>query len=443
MRSFAAISLHNFRLESSCASSRASSNRLLPFRRVLATLSAVLLPCLAASAAITPNDFQGSDVERINQAIAAGAALGEPVVVPRVNDAADGKRTIWILDSAILVQSNTYLELQNCHIKLSDRSRDNMIRSANCGMGITDIQPMTNISIVGKGRVTLEGADNPRSTGDSAKVLGERSYGTDAGVEGESQTGDWRNIGILMAYVEQFQIENLFLKDAHSWTISLERCAYGVIRDIEFSAEEGKVVNGKREVFLNQDGLDLRQGCHDIDISNISGHTGDDLIALTNIVNEKYGAGSPDYIMVSAPNNRGDGLDDIRNITIRNVRGYTAGGHHIVRLLNASGLKIHDVILDGLIDTSTGRPAKAAVKIGDANPVWGGVTPLGDTYHIFISNVVSRAQHTILIGGSLAESSITNIVKYDATGDPITYQSGTAYARNLMVANVKTMTTAP
>ncbi len=403
-------------------------------------VAAFVLPGLSAMAAISPNDFEGSDVERINQAIEAAAKTGERVVVPRINQSAEGDRPLWLLDSAILVQSNTYLELENCHIKLSDQSRDNIIRSANCGMGITDIQPMTNVSIVGIGRVLLEGADNPRSTGDSAKTLGKRTYGTDAGVEGKSQTGDWRNIGILMAYVEHFRIENLFMKDAHSWTISLERCAYGVIRDIEFSAREGKEVNGKFETFLNQDGLDLRQGCHDIDISNISGHTGDDLIALTNIINENYGAGSPDYIMVSTPNNRGDGKDDIRNIVIRNVRGYTAGGHHIIRLLNASGLKIHDVIIDGLIDTSTGRNAKAAVKIGDSNPVWGGVTPLGDTYHIFITNIVSRAKHTVLIGGSLSESSISNVIKYGAAGEPITYQSGEQYVRNVMITDVQLMT---
>ncbi|TWU25162.1 hypothetical protein Pla52o_14600 [Novipirellula galeiformis] len=405
-------------------------------RHVSAILVSFSLIPGAAAFAVSPNDFQGSDVERINQAIEAAAATGEPVVVPRINRAADGDRDIWLLDSAILVQDGTYLELENCHLKLSDQSRDNIIRSANCGMGITDIQPIRNVTIVGKGRVTLEGADNPRSTGDSAKTLGVRSYGTDAGVEGESQTGDWRNISILMAYVDHFRIENLFLKDAHAWTISLERCAYGVIRDLEFSATESKVVNGKREVFLNQDGLDLRQGCHDIDIANISGHTGDDLIALTNIVNDAMAAGSPDYIMVSTPNNRGDGQDDIYNITIRNVRGHTAGGHHIVRFLNAGGLRIHDVILDGLIDTSTGRRAKAAVKIGDANPAWGGVAPLGDTYRIFISNVMSRAQHTILIAGSLSESSISNVIKYNAAGRPITYKSGSDNVRNVMVHNV-------
>lgn len=255
-------------------------------------------------------------------------------------------------------------------------------------------------------------------------------------MEGRSQTGDWRNIGILLAHVENFRIENLFLKDAHAWTISLERCSSGIVRDIEFSADGGKKIGDTWQTFLNQDGLDLRQGCHDILIENITGHTGDDLIALTNIVNETQEPGSPDSIMVTQANNRGDGVDDIRDIIIRNVRG-SAGGHHIVRLLNASGLRIHDVILDGLIDTSTGKPNKAAVKIGDANPVWGGVTPLGDTYRIVISNVISRARHTVLIGGSLAESSLSDIFKYESPGDPVTYESGEEFVRNVSIHNAR------
>ena len=119
---------------------------------------------------ITPNAFQGSDIERINQAIAAAAASGRRVVIPRTNHAADGSRAVWLLDSAILVQSGTTLELENCHIKLSDRCRDNFIRSANCGLGIAEIAPLYDIHIRGIGNALLEGADRPRATGDSASV---------------------------------------------------------------------------------------------------------------------------------------------------------------------------------------------------------------------------------------------------------------------------------
>lgn len=394
---------------------------------------------------VTPNAFQGSDTERINQAIRAAATAKTRVVVPRRNQSADGERDIWLLDSAILLQSNTTLELDNCHIKLSDRCRDNMIRSANCGLGITKIQPMQHIQVYGVGHVVLEGADRPRATGDSAKTLGQRTYGTDAGVEGESQTGDWRNIGILLASVEHFRIENLHIKDSHCWAISLERCAFGRVRDIDFASSGRKTIDGVRQTTLNQDGLDLRQGCHDITIDGITGYTGDDLVALTNINHAAAVAGSETSTMVSAANCREGGLDDIRNIALRNIRGHSVGRHHVVRFLNAGGLRLYNVVLDGLIDTSPpNRPCKATLKIGDSNPKWGGVTPLGDTSRLLLSNISSASQFTILIAGSLVDSCISNVIRHAADGEPITYESGREFVRNVQCSNLlTTLPTAP
>ncbi|MEA1952085.1 MAG: hypothetical protein U9N87_11915, partial [Planctomycetota bacterium] len=265
------------------------------------TLAMLLVSFLAATAAlpnatswaeeavaekqlfVSPNSFQGSDIERINQAIQVAASRGLRVVIPRRNKTKGSESNTWLLDAAILVRDNTVLELNNCHIKLSDRCRDNMIRSANCGLGIKDIRPMRHVRIYGVGNVLLEGADHPRATGDNGKTLGKHTYGTDAGVEGQSQSGDWRNIGILLAFVEHFSIENIRIQDAHCWAISLERCAFGRVRDIHFTSNEFKMIDGVRKTILNQDGLDLRQGCHDIRIESISGHTGDDMVALTNI----------------------------------------------------------------------------------------------------------------------------------------------------------------
>lgn len=384
---------------------------------------------------ITPNEFSGSDSERINQAVAEGATCGLRVVVPRMNQSPQGTKPLWILDSAILLPGNTTLELQDCHIKLSDQCRDNFIRSANCGKGITEVTPLRNIHILGSGSVLLEGADHPRATGDSAKSLGKRSYGTDAGVEGENQFGDWRNIGILMAYVENFSLVGITIKDSHCWAVSLERCAHGRICDLEFASNEHYTIDGEAVKFLNQDGLDLRQGCHDITIDGISGYAGDDLVAFTAISWNGTPAEGLSSSMVTPANNRGDGLDDIHHITLRNVRGHSRGGHHIVRLLNAGGLCIHNILIDGIQDTSTGdRHDRAALKIGDGNPAWGGVAPLGDTRHIAINNIISRAENAILIGGSLSESVINNIVCTE--GALITYQSGAEHVRDVLCSNV-------
>ncbi len=103
------------------------------------------------------------------------------------------KTAIWLIDKAILLPGNAVLELDNCTIKLSDHCRDNFIRSANAGLGISDVKPLGNIRIIGKGNVLLEGAANPRATGDHNKTLSKdpegfnQSYGSDAGKPGENQ----------------------------------------------------------------------------------------------------------------------------------------------------------------------------------------------------------------------------------------------------------------
>jgi hypothetical protein len=386
------------------------------------------------SSCLTPNAFSGSDVERINQALAAAAGTGRRVVIPRRNHSARGERDLWLLDSAILVPGDTVLELDNCHLKLADRCRDNLIRSANCGLGVADIQPLRGIHLYGVGNVLLEGADRPRATGDAGKTLGQQTFGTDAGVAGQSQTGDWRNIGLLFAFVEDFTLQGLRFHDSHCWAVSLERCAHGTVRDLDFASSGTKTIDGVAQTVLNQDGLDLRLGCHDILIENITGYSGDDVVALTAIPRDSA-AGELRSTMVSSPRDRGAGLDDIRHVTIRNVRGYCRGGHHIVRLLNTSGVCMHDIVLDGLLDTSPPElRCKAAVKIGDHN-YGDGVAPLGDTCRIMVNNVISRSEHTILIGGSLCDSILSNLLRHDVPGSPITVVSGPQFLRNVTITN--------
>ena len=298
---------------------------------------------------ITPNEFEGSDVERINRAIEAAATAGGRVVIPRKNIRGAARSEIWLLDSAILLRSNTTLELDNCRIKLSDRCRDNLMRNVKRD-GITQ-----NIHIRGIGNVVLEGADHPRATGDGGKILGKQTYGTDAGVAGESQKGDGRNFGIFLTAVEDFSLGNFTIKDSHCWAINLERCAKGTLRNLDFASSQFKVIDGVRRTILNQDGIDLRMGCHDILIENITGYTGDDLIALTGLSRAGRYAGAG---------------DDIHHVTIKNIKGYCRGGNHIMRLLNNGGVRIHDILIDGLTDT-------APVDARKADFAWGN-SPGGD-----------------------------------------------------------------
>jgi len=391
----------------------------------------------AVAQAVSPNNFSGSDGERINQAVVVASQKGGRVVIPRSNRFGAETRDVWLLDAAILLPSNVTLELDGCRIKLSDRCRDNFIRSANCGLGIADIAPLDNISIVGRNGAALEGADQPRATGDSAKTIGVRSFGTDAGVAGESQTGDWRNIGILMARVEHFSIENIKVVDSHCWGISLEHCARGRIAHVDFAASGRKLVHGKEETILNQDGVDLRVGCRDIEIENITGYSGDDLVALTAIPHYAATAGSVGSTHVTGANAWPGRSDDIANVTIRDIRGYCRGGHHVVRFLNTSGIRMHDIVLDGVEDMSPPDcPSFATIKIGDNCPAWGGITPLGDTCRFRIENIVSRSRTAILIGGSLADSTIRRVTWHGGTGDVVRFQSGPEHIDNVTMTDL-------
>ncbi|MBQ8755811.1 MAG: hypothetical protein IJZ19_12335 [Lentisphaeria bacterium] len=391
---------------------------------------------------INPNHFSGNDSEKINQAVQVAAACGKIVRVPaREPDAAE-ERTYWLLDSAILLPANTTLLLENCKLKLSNQCRDNFIRSANAGYGISDIRELENIHVKGIGTVLLEGADDPRSTGDRSKVLGERAYGTDAGKSGELQHGDWRNVGVLFASVKNFSISGLTIKDSHCWGISMEYCSDGVIRDIVFDSKGVMNINGTEEQTPNQDGLDIRRGCRNLLVENISGKTGDDLVAVTAILSHREMTKTFEATEISQiPDDPRE--NDVYNIIIRNVRGYSAGNHQIVRLLNASGVRLRNILIDGVVDCSPvdGLKNIATIRIGDNVAAWGGIAPVGDAAHIQICNVFSRSKRSILIAGSIADSIISNVINANSETPTVQCDSGWEYVLNLHLSNLMPDTT--
>lgn len=369
----------------------------------------------------------GDDNETIKRAIENREPDGIVVIQPRRSEV-EPERDYWLLDQAILLPENTTVILQNCTIKLSDKCRDNFFRSANCGIGIPYPERIRNIHIRGEGMCTLLGADHPRAVGDGGKILAnpcpyrpediralgkwepaqwhDYSYGTDAGKEGESQFGDWRGIGVLLANVEHFSIENLRIVDSHGWGISLEACAHGRVSRIEFSAYMYKMIDGMLSNMENQDGIDIRNGCHDIVISDISGCTGDDLIALTAVANHNFLPGGSMRTTHVMHNDWSKRERDIYNIVIRNVVGYS-NLCWTVRLLAAYSV-IHDVVIDGVINTGPDY-CGAGILIGEPDGAYGKNLP-DSIRNITISNVISGGVKVIQLDGYLTDSVITNVI---------------------------------
>ena len=414
------------------------------------------------------NKFTGrNDSEILNNAIQNRDADGIVVISPRQ---IDGTRDYWLLDSAVLLPENTMIVLQNVKIKLSDRCRDNFFRTANCGLGIEEIAPIRNVHIRGEGVCLLEGADHPRATGDSGKLLHapcphfpedickvvdwipeerrtpealgfwdihDHSYGTDAGKEGESQYGDWRGIGILFANVDDFSISGVRIKESHGWAISVEACTNGRIEKIDFDARMYKMIDGTYMNMENQDGIDIRNGCHHIVISDITGCTGDDVIALTAIADgEEYrpcGALRSTHVMHNDWSRR---ERDIHDIIIRNVIAHSYLCY-VIRLLPA-GTRIYNVVIDGVVDTQPSREWKygGTLLLGDGDGY-------GENYpdsmqNISISNVICNSRRALDVKGYLSDSVISNVTNRNPAYEAI-YVPRENGLKNVAITNVITM----
>lgn len=412
---------------------------------------------------VNVNDFKGkNDSETIENAIIGRGKDGIVIIPPRISDI-EPERDWWLLDRAILLPENTLVIMQNCKIKLSDKCRDNFFRTANCGIGISYPKEIKNVHIKGEGLCVLEGADRPRATGDNEKILacpcpyeiddlcrfadwiseedkktGEikfadrhnHSFGTDAGKEDESQYGDWRGIGILFANITEFSIENVKIVNSHGWGISMEACSYGRIEKIEFDACMSKEIDGMRQNMENQDGIDIRNGCHDILINDITGRTGDDVIALTAIDDGEVCPGGElkrTRVMHSDWTKRDK---NIHNIIIRNV---AAQSHLccIVRLLPVN-TKIWNVTIDGVIDTALESVGHfGCILLGSSDMIYG--TNLRESIkNITISNVISNARDAIIVDGYICDSVITNVVNRNENSPAISVK------RKDGMTNVKT-----
>jgi hypothetical protein len=349
---------------------------------------------------ISPNQFaEGSDSDRIEAAIAEALKTKvNSVCIPRINRQT-GKR-MWLIDRAILLPSDFTLLLDDCFLRLAPGVQDNLI--SNAGSRQTPIAGNANIRIVGSGSPVLSG-------------------GVSAHYERPGDKNGWPTIGILLYGVDHFTIEKLQMEETHAWAISMEQSAHGRLSNIDFQ---------NTNKYPNQDGIDLRKGCHDIIIENITGVTGDDTIALTGLRSDKPIQGRESMqIGGRAPTEH----DDIHNVIIRNVKTRVAGGHHIIRLLNQDGVKIYNIFITNVMDTSTSDQvrAKAAVKIGDRNYSSIRLNQLGETYNVFVDNVVSRAQNVVLIQGTLKNATFRNIIGFD--GNSHLVQKGDMPTENVIV----------
>lgn len=363
-------------------------------RRIVWCAAAVCAALFSASASVNPVTFAGNDSERIERAISAACDGRERMVT--IPAKADGRA--WSLDRAILLPDDFTLVLDNCTLTLAPGVQDNLIR--NIGAVPNAFVTNRNIRVIGKGRAVLYGGDEPHFDPPGDKC-------------------GWRTIGVLLCAVEGFELRGFTVRESHAWGISLEHgTCYGRVSDITFE-------NTNR--YPNQDGVDVRKGCHDIVIENISGVVGDDAVALTGI--RRASRRPPETPIPQTAEEKarvfadkrklsmqigGDGVregDDIHDITIRHVHAKCVGGHGIVRLLCQDGIKLYRVTVTDVVDTAGPADARvqAAVRIGDTGFASARRATSGDMYAVRVDGVTTPGKVGVWVKGPLENSTIVNV----------------------------------
>ena len=310
---------------------------------------------------------------------------------------ADQTRTVtisgdWNIDEAIRLPSNFTLILDNCHLRMADGCYCNMLVNANhdTDLGRTVAGTDRNITILGRGRAILDG-------------------GTYNGLSEKTQRQNglppiWKNNLLLFTNVDGFKVSGLSCRNQRWWALNFVYCANGYVGNIDFCANDtaidpdGNVYHGLRRdnyadvLVKNADGVDLRQGCHDIVIENLTGFTEDDSVALTAL----NGRLERHFAVEGLPS-------DICRVSIRNIR--TAAFCTNVRLLNQGDIKLHDIEIDGVYDMSRESPYMDrgifAVRVGDTRLYGTRHSTKDETYNIQIKNVVGGGWYVVSLAGEI------------------------------------------
>ena len=338
---------------------------------------------------ITPNDTQRDcDSHSIQSAVDLAREQGiNKVVIPRMN-ARTGEPK-WVITETVRLPSDMCVILDNCFMQMADGvtagffSSDNLFTERASKLS----ERMYNITIKGEGSATLDGG-NPTGLGENTQ----KEWGIPVRI----------NTPIFFINVEGFRVENISITNQRYWGMRFQYCSKGVIRDIFFSVNQDR---------RNQDGINLRNGCHDIIIENIHGQTGDDMIALSAIDTNKKIGFNIDY-----PTDVEGHSWDIHDVIIRNVSG-AAVRHPLVALRNHNGAKMYNVTIENLHDTDLIRPAMndgferyALIAIG--NNSYAGIRPseIGETYNITVRDIhASYSTRAIYTQATLRDCHFSNV----------------------------------
>ena len=371
---------------------------------------------------LNPNSYKHleDDSAMIQAAVDAAAETGETVTIPRHNERTG--ENIWHICRAIRLYTGSVVCLDNCVLRQVDGMMENIFTNSNSNVETGEISRESrqyDIKIYGLGNALLDGG-NHNGLFEKDKYPGKpRMY---------------VNCPIHFVNVERVEVDNLRITNQRYWAITFQYCAHGRVSNINFYATHK---------WPNEDGIDLRTGCSNFIIENITGYTGDDTVALTNL-RSHYDAAA-----------KAAGLDDaIHHVIIRNICSSTPCC--MVRTLNHHRKLIYDIVIENIMSLSERNHAHqkdvdrapmdsdadkwrvgACIRLGD-NRYYGDDVAnravLGETYNITVRNVVSRGRLAIKAGCALDNAVIDNVQIFGDGGTAVHFGEGTV--RNISISNI-------
>lgn len=342
---------------------------------------------------LTPNAqefWAQGDAQTIQNAVDAASARGiNCVVIPRWN--VRTQSAAWHMEKAVKVPSCMTIVFLNSYLRQVDFVYENMFTNSRAyeHEGRCLAHEEHDLTFTGIGDAVLDGGE-PNGLLEKTCFLNglpDKRY----------------NATVLFNNVRNLVLENLQIRQSRWYGTYFIHCDTVRISNIDFD---------NFETCCNRDGVDVRQGCHNFLVENITGTTGDDTIAFNNLGND---GNDGRYV---------EGKDEnTLNVVIRNVKA-DASRWFTVRLLVQDRHLEQNFVLDTVMDSSSTenkKQVKTTVMIGSHEYHYKVPAELGDLAHITVRDVYSRAARGgVSFGGHSDDVRVSNVHCFDVSQAAVT-----------------------
>ena len=322
---------------------------------------------------LSPSEYE-SDSKMLNEAIRLGK--GGTVTIPPINPRTE--EPIYMIDEPLLLPSDITVVLDNCHLRLTPTAECNIFRNEMLYREgyQTLAREQRNIRITGRGHAVLDGHGHNDVFEWSQKKDGRPSV--------------YVNNLILLHNVDGFEISGLELRDQRWWAVNLLFCSNGYISDLTVRTDSK---------FSNQDGINLRVGCHHILMERLSGTSGDDFIALSAI------GLCTEYLVEGK-------ASDIAYVKIRDV--IASSMHEAIVALRANDShKVHHIEITNVTESNHGNEnvlPYTTLLLGQAAFYSKEPGRHGCMHHVRVERVRTKSGGAaITLGNTLCDSEISDI----------------------------------